>query len=111
MKTINREELKQKLDRKEDFRLVMALAEWAYQAKHIPGSINLATVRDALHSLNREEEIVVYCSDENCLASKALGQLLERNGYTHVTHYAGGLADWEQAGYPLEGEWVKENES
>jgi hypothetical protein len=26
-------------------------------------------------------------------------------------HYAGGLADWEQAGYPLEGEWVKKKES
>ena len=34
MKTINREELRQKLDRQDDFRLVMALPEWAYQAKH-----------------------------------------------------------------------------
>jgi len=50
----------------------------------------------------------VYCSDENCIASRALGQLLERNGYTHVLHFAGGLLEWEQAGYPLEGEWVKQ---
>lgn len=107
MKTISHEELKPKLDRKDDFRLVMALGEWAYQAKHIPGSIHFATTREALQSLNKDEEIVVYCSDENCIASKALGQLLERNGYTHVLHYSGGLADWEQAGYPLEGEWVK----
>jgi hypothetical protein len=41
------------------------------------------------------------------LASAALGQLLERNGYTHVLHYVGGLQEWEQAGYLLEGEWVK----
>ena len=33
---------------------------------------------------------------------------LERNGYTHVLHFAGGLQEWEQAGYPLEGQWVKE---
>ncbi len=52
----------------------------------------------------------MYCSDEACIASRALGQLLERNGYTHVLHYAGGLQEWEQAGYPLEGEWVKEKE-
>jgi rhodanese-related sulfurtransferase len=45
------------------------------------------------------------------LESKALGQLLEREGYAHVLHYAGGLADWEQAGYPLEGEWVKKKEN
>ncbi len=110
MKTISREELKQMLDRKEDFRLVMALGEWAYQAKHIPGSIHFATTREALQSLNKEDEIVVYCSDENCIASTALGQLLERHGYTDVLHFAGGLQDWEQAGYPLEGEWVKKKE-
>ncbi len=106
MNTIGRDELKQKLDSKEPFSLVMALSDWAYQAKHIPGSIHFATMRDALHSLGKEDEIVVYCSDENCIASKALGQLLDRNGYPHVLHYAGGLQDWEQAGYPLEGTWI-----
>ena len=110
MRTIGHEELKQKLDRKEQFRLVMALGEWAYQAKHIPGSIHFATMQDALHALNREDEIIVYCSDENCIASTALGQLLERNGYLHVLHFAGGLQEWEQVGYPLEGEWVKKQE-
>ena len=110
MRTIGHEELKQKLDRQDPFRLVMALGEWAYQAKHIPGSLHFATMQEALHSLNKEDEIVVYCSDENCIASKALGQLLERNGYTHVLHFAGGLQEWEQAGYPLEGEWVKKQE-
>jgi rhodanese-related sulfurtransferase len=110
MRTISREELKQKLDRQEDFRLVMALGEWAFQAKRIPGSIHFPTMREALASLNKEDEIVVYCSDEACIASRALGQLLERNGYTHVLHYAGGLQEWERAGYPLEGEWVKEKE-
>lgn len=55
----------------------------------------------------KEDEIVVYCSDANCIASRALGQFLERNGYTHVLHFAGGLQEWEQAGYPLEGTWVQ----
>ena len=61
-------------------------------------------------ALVKADEIVVYCSDETCIASRALCQLLERNGYTHVLHYVGGLQEWEQAGYPLEGEWVKEKE-
>ncbi len=107
MRTISHEELKQKLDHKDDFRLVMALGEWAYQEKHIPSSLHFATMRDALTSLRKDDEIVVYCSDETCIASTALGQLLERNGYLHVLHYPGGLADWEQAGYPLEGRQVK----
>lgn len=108
MKTISREVLKHKLDTKENFCLVMALADWAYEAKHIPGSLHFDNIKEAIQSLNKDDEIVVYCSDENCIASKALGQLLERNGYTHVLHYAGGLQDWEQAGYPLEGTWVNE---
>jgi rhodanese-related sulfurtransferase len=111
MKTINSEDLKQKLDRKEDFCLVMALGEWAYQVEHIPGSMHFATTREALQPLKKEDEIVVYCSDENCFASRAIGQLLEREGYAHVLHYAGSLADWEQAGYPFEGEWVKKKEN
>ena len=110
MRTIGHEELKQMLDRREDFRLVMALGEWAYQAKHIPGSLHFATFREVLQSLGKEDEIVVYCSDANCIASTALGQLLERNGYQHVLHFAGGLQEWEQAGYPLEGEWVAARE-
>jgi len=40
MRTIGHEELKQKLDRQDPFRLGMALGEWAYQAKHIPGSLH-----------------------------------------------------------------------
>ena len=107
MRTIGHVELKQMLDRKTSFRLVMALGEWAYQVKRIPGSIYFTTFREALQSLRKEDEIVVYCSDENCIASQALGQLLERNGYDHVLHFAGGLQEWEQAGYPLEGEWAR----
>ena len=108
MRTISHEELKQMLDRHEPIRLVMALGDWAYQVKHIPGSIHFATTQETLQALGKDDEIVVYCSDENCIASRALGQLLERNGYTHVLHFAGGLQEWEQAGYPLEGEWAQQ---
>lgn len=38
---IIREELKQKLHRGDKFNLVNALGEWAFNAKHIPASINL----------------------------------------------------------------------
>lgn len=31
------------------------------------------------------------------MASRALGQLLERNGCTDVLHFTGGLRAWEQA--------------
>ena len=104
MEEINREELKAKLDRGDDFKLVMTLAEWAYLMSHIPGSINVNNIAQGQKLLDVDDEIVVYCSDEQCVASQATYQYLTRNGYKNVRRYAGGLSDWEAAGYALEGE-------
>ena len=43
MNLTSREELKEKLDRGDDFKLVMVLGEWHFRAKHIPGSMNVTT--------------------------------------------------------------------
>lgn len=107
MNIITREELKAKLDRGEPIKLVMALGEWAFRAKHIPGSLNFPSPQEAVKALDKNDEIVVYCSDRNCFASRAAYQTLEKAGYTRLSRYEGGLADWEAAGYPLEGEWVE----
>ncbi len=53
IETIDREELKAKLDRGDDFRLVMTLHDWAFRATHIPGSIHFHTVEDAYQGLSR----------------------------------------------------------
>ena len=107
MNLIDREALKEKLDRGDDFKLVMVLSEWAYRAKHIPGSINLNTPEEGRQILDLDDEIVVYCSGENCIASIAAYSMLQANGFKNVRRYAGGLIDWDQAGYPLEGEMVE----
>ncbi len=109
MDLISRDELKAKLDAGDDFKLVMTLSEWAFRAKHIPGSLNIDNPTKAADLLNPADEIVIYCSDENCPASKFAFQLLTTNGFEHVRRYAGGIADWEAAGFPLEGEWAEES--
>ncbi len=109
MNLIDREELKGMLDRGEDFKLVNTLGDLAFQAKHIPGSINIHSPRLLLSELDPEDEIVVYCSDELCPASMMAYHLLERHGYKHVRRYSGGLADWDQAGYPFVGELVEDS--
>jgi rhodanese-related sulfurtransferase len=101
MRLISRDALLAKLERGDDFRLLMVLSANAYEAKHIPGSLHFATWQDALAALDPSEEIVVYCAGEYCAASIRFYVLLERNGYTRVRRYAGGLADWEGAGYPI----------
>jgi rhodanese-related sulfurtransferase len=110
MKQISRTELKEKVDSWDNLKLVFTLGEWQYRTAHIPGSLNLPCSSrmyrsdDALQGLDRDDEIVVYCSNPACFASISVYYLLKQRGFKNVSRYAGGLEDWLQAEYPLEGE-------
>ena len=107
IKLISREELKKKLHNKERFKLVFVLGEWHYRAKHIPGSLHLDTPEKVKEYLSLDEDIVVYCANPGCSASIYAYYRLYDQGYKKVRRYAGGIEDWELAGYPLEGELVE----
>ena len=67
VKTISRDELKQKIDRKDNFLLVETLPATAYHHRHLPGAINLppdsvATLAPQLLP-DQGAEIVVYCAN------------------------------------------------
>ena len=102
IRTIGRQELKDKLDRRDPVKLVMALNRWAFEAKHIPGSLHFDDPDELFSALGKDDEIVVYCSNVDCLSSVALYRALLERGYRNVRRYAGGLIDWEDAGLPLE---------
>ena len=104
MKEMTRDELKVKLDRGDAFNLVMTLGEFAFRGKHIPRSLNLHVPEDLLAKLDPQQETVVYCSDRLCPSSIMAYHFLDGRGYQKLWRYSGGLSDWEQAGYPLEGE-------
>jgi rhodanese-related sulfurtransferase len=106
IRTITREELWEKLQRGDDFKLIMALNRWAFEAKHIPGSIHFDTPAELYAAVAPDDEVVVYCSHVDCLSSVAMYRELVRRGYTNVRRYSGGLLDWEDAGLPLEGTMV-----
>src|ERR687891_484533 len=93
MNLISREELKEKLDRGDNFKL-------------IPGSINISKIEDARKILDPNDDIVIYCSNPSCIASIIGYQLLTDMGYSKIRRYAGGIVDREQAGYPLEGDFL-----
>lgn len=65
--TISRNELKQKIDRKDDFLLVETLPATSYHHNHLPGAINLPP--DSVSKLapqllpDKGAEIVVYCAN------------------------------------------------
>ena len=103
IRTIQREELRAKLDRREPITLIMALNRWAFDAKHIPGSVHFDHPDEIFSTVPQDDEIVVYCTDVDCLSSVALYRTLLEHGYSNVRRYSGGLIDWEGAGLPLEG--------
>jgi 3-mercaptopyruvate sulfurtransferase SseA len=100
MRLITREELRVELERGPGPRLVMTLSAFDYEVKHIPGSVWFDTVDDMLAKLDRAEEIVVYCGGVYCAESIRAYYRLEREGFS-VRRFAGGIPDWEDAGYPL----------
>jgi rhodanese-related sulfurtransferase len=106
IRVISRSELKAKLDRGEPIKLIMALNRWAYEAKHIPGSLHFDTPEQLYAAVQPDDDIVVYCSNVDCLSSVALYRDLIERGYGNVRRYAGGLIDWEDAGLPLEGAFI-----
>jgi hypothetical protein len=67
---IGREELKEKLERGDDFKLVMVLGEWEYRAKRISGSLRVSTPEEGLEALDPDEEVVLYDSGPACPASR-----------------------------------------
>lgn len=99
MNLISREELKEKLERGDQFKLVNALGERAFEAKRIPGSINISNMRGARNMLYPDDDIVIHCFNPSCIASIIGYQILTSMGYKKVRRYAGGISDWEEAGY------------
>ncbi len=64
MKTIDREEFKEKMDRGDDLLLLEVLGEASFNREHLPGAVRYEG-RDQVEALapNRSAEIVAYCSN------------------------------------------------
>ncbi|MDD5163198.1 MAG: rhodanese-like domain-containing protein [Candidatus ainarchaeum sp.] len=102
---ISREELKEKIDNGEKFLLVEVLSREEYGQGHLPNAINIPLSElpeRASKELEKEKEIIVYCSDFSCRASGTAAHFLLHMGYQNVKEFAGGKKQWVQAGYPIE---------
>ncbi len=79
-----------------------------FAAGHIPGAMSLPVSALDQHfaevsaMLTPDHPILVYCSGAECEESLELGKILIQSGFTNVTLFAGGIAEWERAGYPVE---------
>jgi rhodanese-related sulfurtransferase len=76
-----------------------------YDDCHIPFSVHVPfdKVEAYVHTLPKDTHIIVYCSNYTCSTSHFVVQKLREKGYTCAFVYAGGMAEWFLAGYPVEG--------
>jgi rhodanese-related sulfurtransferase len=66
VKTIDREQLKEKIERGDDFVLLEVLSEASYNQAHLPGAIRFqdrVMIPDLLP--DKTTEVVAYCSNFN----------------------------------------------
>jgi len=107
VETIERKEIRWRIDRAEPFVLIETLPEDEYRRGHLPGAVCVPPdrVMDLVPALvpDRNAEIVVYGRDDDSLAAPQAARELSTLGYTTVRVYRGGKRDWIEHGQPIEG--------
>ncbi|WP_022836377.1 rhodanese-like domain-containing protein [Salisaeta longa] len=104
--TLTADSLKRELRSDRPPILINVLDAEAYQARRIPGSINVPTDNIAVVEEivpDREAPVVVYCANADCTASPEAARTLQEMGYRNVRDFEDGLQGWRAAGYDLIG--------
>ncbi|HZZ99058.1 MAG TPA: rhodanese-like domain-containing protein [Candidatus Saccharimonadia bacterium] len=105
MKLISLNDLRMKIaEKKKNFKLVFTLGTFHFQAKHIPGSLDIDNLEKALAQLKLDDDVVVYCSSPSCPASIYAYHKFKAAGFKHLARFAGGISEWEDEGLPIESE-------
>lgn len=107
MKTITRDELKQRMEGGKNLAVIDVLGEEYFKKYHLPGAMNIPAgasdfderIQEAVPDKN--QPVVVYCMDEACPASPKAAKRLEELGYGEVYDYEAGKEDWKAAGLPV----------
>lgn len=95
MKSINVQELKVKIDNKEDFLIVDVREEFEVSVSNLGGMhIVLGQLENRLRELEelKNKEIVMICRSGG--RSSRACSLLERNGFSNVYNLEGGMKAW-----------------
>ena len=93
MKEITVQELKAKLDAKEDFQLIDVREQKEFDFVNNGGElIPMGSVLDNIDKVDKDKEVVVMCRSGKRSASVI--QALEGKGYTNLANLEGGILAW-----------------
>jgi rhodanese-related sulfurtransferase len=99
----NVDEVKKRMDRRDEFILVDVREESEYAKDHLPGAIHLGKgvierdIEARVPELNAE--MILYCGGG--FRSALAADNLQKMGYTNVISMDGGIRGWREKGYPL----------
>jgi rhodanese-related sulfurtransferase len=103
IREVSVDDVKAKLDRREQFLLVDVREESEYAQDHLPGAIHLGKgviERDIEERLPQlDSPVVLYCGGG--YRSALAADNLQKMGYTNVLSMDGGIRGWREMNFPL----------
>lgn len=97
------DEVKARLDRRENFVLIDVREESEYASDHLPGAIHLGKgiierdIEERVPAM--DTPMVLYCGGG--YRSALAADNLQKMGYTNVLSMDGGIRDWREKQFPL----------
>lgn len=96
MKEITVEDLKQKIDQKEDFQLIDVREPFEYETSNIHGvNIPLANILLEQVKIEKDKPVVIHCRSGKRSAQAIM--LLENQGFNNLSNLKGGILAWRDA--------------
>lgn len=94
MKEVTVEELKQKIDNKEDFQLIDVRESFEYEMSNINGeNIPLAGILIEAKKIAKDKPVIIQCRS-GARSAAALMQLEQNFGFTNLYNLKGGILAW-----------------
>jgi len=106
-KKISAEDAKARMESGADVVFINVLGADTFKDCSIKGSVN-AKVGDDLAAYvagwDKNREIILYCANYACMASRMAYTQLHKLGFTNLVAYEGGMKEWREKGFASLGE-------
>ncbi len=104
-KVITAEELKAMQEKSSSLLVIDSRGGKHFDGEMIKGAVNLPVKETNAESLaklasDKKTDIVFYCTNTECPASKLAAYKVHAAGYTSLYKYPGGIEDWKSKGFP-----------
>lgn len=103
IKEIEIQELKKKLDNKDNFLFIDCREEEEWNELHIPGAtlLPLSTFQENYETILKDKNATIVIQCRSGKRSMNACMFLLSKGFTDLNNLEGGILAWIEAGYPL----------